>query len=298
MATHVNHFGDLPARLNALKILLAGEMLTPLLRKEINHAADLHAAAIEQPDLDDLDTRAQLATLYQDLTTHWAQLYGNMTQRVYLVNTIASFQRILLSKLIEDYSRVPNQLSPILFAFVLERFGFMENHDSGTRNDGIDYYDELVVLPLKEMMLDHRHVQTIIRAIATSGTESEHRPGQVEHLVHQRNWEELARTIINDRQLVLDFFTHNKPMGTMFDWGVGISAEILNGLDVVQNTYFAELSSPSAFTLTSYATDPSSQGTSALDDAPPHTGPAQESWASLARGVCQNISNRLRGGGS
>lgn len=272
--------------------------MTPLLRKEINHAADLHAAAIDQPDLDDLDTRAKLAALYQDLTTHWAQLYGNMTQRVYVINNIASFQKILLSKFVEDYSRVPCQLSPILFAFVLERFGFMENHDPGTRTDGIDFYGELVVLPLKEMMVDHRYVQTIIRAIATSATEGEHRPGQVEHLVHQRNWQGLARTIINDRQLALDFFTHNKPMSTMFDWGDEISAEILNGLDAVQNTYFAELSSPSAYTLTSYATDLSSKGTPALDDAPPHAGPAQESWASLARGVCQSIADRLQGGGS
>lgn len=286
--SHVPLSLDLPGQLEALKSLLGIEALTPLLRKEINNAIGLHVAVLEDPEKDDLEYRQLVATTFRRLMRHWAELYEDLVHRAALITNIINFQKLLLSKFVEDYSGLPCPLSGALLDFALERNAFVEEHfNGGDRREGpIDFYNMMVVLPLREMMLDRRHVQSILRTIATS----EGHPGQVKQLVDQRDWQGLASTIIKDRQLALDFFTHIRPMSVTFMPTAGFSAEVLRGLDKVQNMYFAALSSPSVFTLTSHAKQLSGIDLSIA-------GPAQSSWTGFAKSLYQSILKGLHGRG-
>ena len=93
---------DIEFRINNFEILLA-EQLTPLLRKEINHAIELHREALDNPNpyLKDLDA------LYDQFKKHWTKVYGDPISKAILSKDIILFYRFLVGKLLEDYTNEP-----------------------------------------------------------------------------------------------------------------------------------------------------------------------------------------------
>jgi hypothetical protein len=72
------------------------EHLTPLLRKQINHAIKLHHEAFKHPD-----------PYLKDLDALYDQFKGDSISRVFLLQDIILFHQFRVGKLLEDYTDEP-----------------------------------------------------------------------------------------------------------------------------------------------------------------------------------------------
>lgn len=292
MSTDFDPFTEVAGRVSMLKVLLEKETLTPLLRKEMDHAIRLHMAAIENQDIDDLDYRNMLSTTYEDLIEHWSETHGNLVSRSHLLYNVDNFRIVLSAKFLEDYQQSPCLLNKSLRYWIAERAGVIQDYHSATEHDSDDrasersiLYRGVVVKPCKEMMIDHRYVETKICVIA-----ADDRPeGQIKHLIAQRDWQCLASTLISDRQLALDLFTHNK----LAMWYDGLGNEIVGCIDDVQHKYFAELSSPSSFELTTHAKGLTAMNPPTLSNPPRATISATTPWKGRAMGFYHAVAGGL-----
>jgi len=139
MSAHVDLFGDLLSRVGMMKMLLETENLTPLLRQEMNYVVKLYAAAIEDPDIDDLDHRELVATNFESLMAHWNATYGNMAYRATLLTDMKYYQMILISKFLDDYTHHDSESTTMKkdkVGWIIERACIVDEHYAVTENEG------------------------------------------------------------------------------------------------------------------------------------------------------------------
>jgi hypothetical protein len=208
-----NIMGDIrraiEGRISHLEILLA-EYLTPLLRKQIYHAIELHREALSHPDpyIDDLDA------LYDQLKEHWTRVYGDPISRACLLQDIIMFHRFLIAKLLEDYTNEPYTVNK----WVLDQAKCIIEQDSHARaKDGSSVgteYPVHVIYPLEEMMLSRDYVENKLRAVASE----QRRPGgDIQPLIDRCDWLNLAMALTNDHDLALKLVVEQPFNTNMFD---------------------------------------------------------------------------------
>jgi len=222
LLTRIFHFGYL-LQLNP----------TPLLLEELHRAIILHLNAYDSADVNPLIP--DLNTSHSRIEEHWARLYSDMLTRASLQWDMDMFEQFLSSKLLEDYSNQPFK--------VLGRM--LKLAECTTKQD--KEYQDHVVLPLEESMLDREYVENKLRAVAAR----KGRPGNdIQQLIDACDWPRLAEALTNDRDIILRLARRSA-------CSKETSKRILAGIDRVQNKHFASLSSSSEFTLAPAGHQPS-----------------------------------------
>jgi hypothetical protein len=170
------------------------------------------------------------------------------------------FQRFLSSKLLEDYTKEPYTVNT--YMLTKARCVSEQNDRSLTvpraKDDNIsdEIYQNYVVFPLEEMMLNRNHVENKLRtAFARQG-----QPGSdIQPLIDRCDWAKLAAVLTSDRELVAKL---KEPMPIP-----ELCERILQGINQVQAKYFTELKSPSTFTISTHAREMSAkQTTTSIDE--------------------------------
>jgi hypothetical protein len=220
------------SRINNFEILLP-EHLTPLLRKQINHAIELHRDALNNPDpyLKDLDA------LYDQFNEHWTKVYGDTNSRAFLLRDIILFHRFLVGKLLEDYTNEPCTINE----WVLDQAKCMIEQEGHTgAKDGSNVgtaYSVHVIYPLEEMMLSRDYVENKLRAVAAG----QGRQGSdIQLLINKCDWSNLATALTDDRDLAHKLFLEQPFNTNIFD--ANAYKRILRGIDEIEGKYFAKLS--------------------------------------------------------
>ena len=228
--------------------LLKGE-LTPLLRYEIEKAYNNHLS-VRQLSLAEIaqhvnDPKSQR----ESIESHWNRIFQNMYTKAYVFLELEFFEHFLSDKLREDYINEPCQVSGRILDFARikgnsdDRKLAAHRLTSGKEEELDKVYQEVVVFAVKELMLDLAHVERKLSA----ALERAGKPGSdIQALVDKCRWADLAIVLVEDQKLSPHVNPSNGyPTFTKF--------MVKRGIDQVQRTYFKELISPSAFTLSAHS---------------------------------------------
>jgi hypothetical protein len=226
-------------RIHYFQVLLL-ERLTPHLRDQVHRAITLHSEALDdQPNvnqyLHDLDTS------YQQFTEHWTKVYDHPISRARLMQNIALFQQFLAAELLQAYTKERYTVN----AWTFEQATIVEQRDSAAR-----IYHTNVVLPLEEMMLNRDHVETKLRAAAARRG---HQGTEIQRLIDQCDWVNLAAILTNDQDLALKLFGA-PPLDPKY-YNADTRTRVLQGINKKKSEYFTELTTPSTFTISTRARD-------------------------------------------
>lgn len=228
-------------RINNLNSLLL-EHLTPLLRKQIEHAVELHRAALERPNpyLEDLDV------LYDQLQKHWTKVYGNLVSKASLSQDIIMLHQFLVGKLLEDYTNQPYKIGK----WVIDLAKCINEYHTGAR-DGSNMdiaYSVHFIYPLEEMMLSVDYIANKFRALAARlGCQG----SDIQPLIDNEDWPNLAAALTNDRDLAEKLFQQQPFNTNAFDKST--YCKVLKGMDKIKDRYFERLMYQSAFTVSPHA---------------------------------------------
>lgn len=213
---------------------------TPLLQEEFHCAIILHVQAVESPDISSFIP--DLDAIHAQIEEHWARVYGNISTTASLLWDINVYEQFLQSKLLEDYANEPFEVIGRTLRLAectakQDTRRFAEPMGDNTSSD--KEYQDHVVFPLEESILDRGHVENKLRAVAAR----QGRPGSdIQPLIDACDWAKLAAVLMNDRDIIVKLTQRSACPAE-------ISKKILAGMNRVQNKYFASLSSPSTFTL-------------------------------------------------
>lgn len=113
-------------------------------------------------------------------------------------------------------------------------------------------YQETVIKTVEKLMLDLEHVEN--RLIATAQRagvpDGQGTPANIHHAIKQCDWPNVAESLVRHRELALaslraDQELSTKPKSFRGDAGT----QVLRGINDIRTKYFADLSSPTDFTL-------------------------------------------------
>lgn len=239
------------------------DRLTPLQKKEIQHAIQVSSEALKRPDFaTDVQLVASLDDLDNQVTEHWYRLFQNPFERINLVTSMIHYEALYTVMLLQDY--IPENPSPIgmplPFEWFIDRARTIQQHrkrQSGQDDNDDDGfkkrdYEDTVLLPLKEMTLDVTHAENRLCGIATARLAGAKITGvYVSRLILRCDWQKLAETLLYDRQLARDLCRH-EPMNPDLR-RKDILPNIQRKMDELEHTYFTQLSSPHDFTISKYA---------------------------------------------
>ena len=181
--------------------------------------------------------------------------------RAYLVQNMLMFQLFLRSKLLEDYAKEPHTVDSYILTKA-ERVSKQDNRSlavPGAKDDSDSdkRYQDYIVFPLEELMLNRDHVENKLRAaFARQG-----QPGSnIQPLINRCDWESLAAALTNNRELAAKLLQGPTPIIDSYE-------RILQGINQVQAKYFTGLTSPSTFTISIHAKEMSArQATNSIDE--------------------------------
>lgn len=233
--------------------LLLLEYQTPLFQNELLDAIKLHEEAIQRPDPTPaerervLDQLGLLDNMDDRLRKHWKELQKDMSSRTILLASIADYQRLLGAWLMLDYS---GKHAGKCYEWASGLVKVIDDVGSGVGRIGEDFrrYQELVVRPLKEMMLSQQRVERRLRAGSTG---SNHPAGGIHRLIDQCDWPNLAVAVVDDRQLAVTLFGAKQLNKDI--WSAQFGRSVLQKIDDTRDKYFAEMSTPTNYTLSKRA---------------------------------------------
>ncbi|KAI9841304.1 MAG: hypothetical protein M1837_000790 [Sclerophora amabilis] len=224
--------------------------LTPLLRHEMKTALDNHLHAIYQPP-SEINNQIMdgLQTQRRSIEAHWNRTNKDMKKFGDMFREMRVIEFFLQDKLSEDYVdasyAVPERVLDLArIKGDAEDRKLAASRLTGGNEDELDkLYQEVVVSPVEELMLDLGYVELRMRAALARGG----KPGSdIQPLVDSCNWADLATILVEDRK-----YSPRAVAGslqpTLANWIV------LHRLNDVQKTYFTELSSEGAFTINAHA---------------------------------------------
>ena len=172
-----------------------------------------------------------------------------MKVKAYTFRELDTFEPYLSNRLRKDHINEPLE-GPERSLNLARIKGISKDRAVAARNlldtndkDLDDYYREVVVFAVEEVMIDVVHVERKLRgALAKGGN-----PGRdLQVLVDECKWADLAAFLVGDRTLAAKILARNgHPAFT--HW------MIMRGIDQVQNTYFKEITNRSAFTINARA---------------------------------------------
>ncbi|KAH9884457.1 hypothetical protein F4778DRAFT_560469 [Xylariomycetidae sp. FL2044] len=282
-------------RVRALKLLLL-ERLTPLLRKEIQHAIAFHSEVTKSVDVDKSLQDADI--LYNRITSRWTKTHISLPSRALLVKDMILFQNFLADKLLEDYAMESlTKDSFITTPWVSSQAAIVERHATAQGDSNVDpNYHLRIVLPLEELMLDQNHVESKLLSTARS-------PGShIQRLIDAEDWSALAVSLRNDRDLTTDLFKEDP--WDMFKNGTK-QEKIIRGINRIQNQYSMKMLHSHAPPHTHHrAAEGSTSSTRTLNTAaqPFGTSPCEQLFNLALPATCtipysdMNISRAMVGG--
>ena len=227
--------------------LLKGE-LTPLLRSEIEKAYNNHLS-VRQLSLAEITHHVHdLKSQQKSIENHWNQIFQNMITKAYIFLELEFFEHFLSDKLCEDYINEPLYIAERILDFARikgssdDRKLAAHKLTKGREEELDNLYQKIVVFAVKELTLDLAHVERKLSA----ALERNGKPGSdIQALIDQCRWADLATVLVEDQKLSLKVNPGSYQTFTKF--------MIKHGIDQVRRTYFKELISPSAFTLSTHA---------------------------------------------
>lgn len=268
---------ELRVRVVGYELLLL-EYQTPLFRNELLDAIKLHEEAIHRPDPTPAERERvadQLGVLDKmdgRLHKHWKELQKSMSSRTALLANIANYQRYLGAFLMIEYT---GRAIVKHHDWASDHVKTIDDVGSGVGNIDQDFrlYQQTFVRPLKEMMLSHDHVERRLRA-ASAG--SRHPEGEIHRLIDQCDWPNLAAAVVNDRELAVTLFGAKQVNKEI--WSPQFRRSVLQHIEGIRDKYFAELSTPTKYTLSKRARDLSAKKAAR---AARHSSPSPRSLASV-----------------
>lgn len=234
--------------------LLLLEYQTPLFRNELLDAIKLHEEAVQRPDPTPaerervLDQLGVLNNMDDRLRGHWKELQKSMGSRTLLLTNIAHYQRSSGAWLMVDYTGKPAGRLYDWASGLVELIDNVSSSGVGSIDEDFKQYQRTFVRPLKEMMLNHDHIETRLRAAATGST---HPAGEIFRLIDQCDWTNLAAAVVNDRKLAVTLFGAKQLNNGC--WSLQFGKLVLQKIDRIGGKYFTELSTPSRYTLSKRA---------------------------------------------
>lgn len=292
---------DLSVRITSYKLLLL-DYETPLFHNELLDAIKLHEEALQRPEPTPAERRRvvdQLGVLDKmndRLDKHWRELQKSMDARVTLLANIATYQRYLGLLLLLDYiGKHAGEYQD--WAATLVRH--IDNVTSGIGSVDEDFklYQQTIVCPIREMMLDREHVERRLRAAARGPA---HPAGEVHRMIDECDWPNLAVALVNDRELAATLFGA-KQLNEGF-WKPQTGKLALEKIDSMRDKYFTELSTPTKYTLSRRARDLSLKKAARAarhSTSPPPLSPLSDRHAedlsavAAAKGVCNKVFSGL-----
>lgn len=265
--------------------------LTPLQRHEIQKARHDHLVILDQSSSEINTCIDDLKRQQKAIEAHWNRLFQNMKVKAYTFLELDTFEQFLSKRLREDYINESFEVPERILNLARIKGG-PEDRKIAARNllerneENIDdYYREVVVFVIEELMVDLAHVERKMWNILARGG----KPGSdIQVLVNNCNWADLTVVLVGDRELAAkisarkghSFFTH---------W------MIMRGIDQVQRTYFEELINASTFTINARARALSAQ----YSQGSSHTGTGiaieQDQQSLLTKSLDQGITTRIFG---
>lgn len=312
-------------RILCLRLQLT-QTLTPLLRKETKLVMDVHSAALEEHDLAaEKDLLRNLTRIHDQLIDHWCKVYKHPLYHSFLLTDMIQFQTELTGMLLHDY--LGESYSPTTWLFnrvealrqknaAVERKSpdhLTQTPDSdgseadasggseadGDSNDWRGSYHDGVVFPLEEMTLNVAHAEERLLFVGSEQQEGLSGAGYVTELIRRTDWKKLAETLLNDRELagqlsllpMIDSCLDDKK-----------SRKVLDGIKKIEHKYFADLSSPTTYTISKHAMDlsatyPSSSCGRASFPLVGPGSPTDVSRKNRARNVFSAIAGGVKGRG-
>ncbi|KAL1871102.1 hypothetical protein Daus18300_004847 [Diaporthe australafricana] len=236
----------LTVRIGCLETQLK-DRLTPLLRREMRNIIQTHSDALKLPSFaEHIDLLESLDNLHEQFVEHWEKLHKDYASYTMLILNLVQLELFLTASLSHDYLRVPSRPDE----WALEAAPLITAHREGKTDENDRKYYEDVVLPLQEMGVNVSHVENKT-CLAADGKQTKRPDGYVMYLVQAREWEKLAETLLNDRQLAIDFFDHHS-LGSG-SYNVDTCRRVHARIDKLEHIYFESLSSPTDFKLSRHA---------------------------------------------
>lgn len=271
------------------------DCMTPSLKKELHSAIDVHSEVLQlpQPKAGDIHRVSERLTELDDLDNHlmehWAKVHRDLVSRSSLLVNMALFQIFVAEKLLEDYTGKAYSASP----WVLSQASLVEQQATSQQQDDDkeSAYQTYIVLPVQEILLDPKHVGEKLKAAATP---HKHPGGDIQHLIDECDWPSLAESLIKDRELAVELFQQSP-----FDpeaFGSNTSKKILRRIDDITAKYFAELLTPSNYTLNNHAIQkPARRGSGTKHPTSPNIMPHGEepNLVGGARSLFDKLTNGL-----
>lgn len=277
--------------------LLQLDYTTPLFRSELLYAMKLHQEVLDRPDPTVAEQHHVIKQLVEldktdsNITDHWQELHKSVNFRSALFATILGYQEYLTAQLLHEYAGfpIPDSLTEGWHQWLADRGKEIEKHDNAAVDEGERerrIYRQTIVVPLKEMMLNQKHVEEKIKTATVS------RAGYAQHLVDARDWPKLANMLVNDRELALTMFDQKPLYENVFNDAK--RKLVLRKLDEIQHKYFEELTDSNTYAISKYAKEVTS-GT--LPNAITAKDSRDASALAAAKGIYNKVVARFGFGG-
>lgn len=292
-------------------LLLGACRLTPLQRKQIQHAIEMSTKALQQPDFPvrdsptDVHLAKYLDALNEQILEHWSEVFKTLFDHIDLVGSMTLYQLLFTSLLLDEYQYMDKQVSlGVTDAWLDTTAGQIQQHRAAIetgdrhddRNDDLDNYKRDVANPMQELTIDVTHAEDRILKAATGTRHPGHDLPYIDSWVYQLvqgcKWQELAHLLIHDRQLSIDLLSHEavteEPSGQNL---TEVFPRLLQHIDDVQDTYFTTLSSVKDFKISQHAADLSSNPSSTRSSptAPPRVQKIEKHTSAIANSIKNSL---------
>lgn len=293
------------------------QRLTPLFRQIVLQASEYHQAAIALPHIHQ-DLADGLNRFHNELEHHWFRIHVNFEQHALLLRQVTIYQEILASQLLSDYAGVPTtpeeweKHASVIREHRISTAADVDAHEedednnvgrvAGRKEDS--EYHKFVFRPLEELMLDVEHVEDVMLAATDAAAQEGGQGSRIGHFIEQCDWAGLAKNLWKDRALLVDLCRlaveqdQDNLSHDLVSLNRDTAMQIMRGLNQVKNKYFADLSSPTTFTLSKYATEfslPTGTGRSAAaeTESGPWTGHEKKSLWHRVKDIADSIRGFL-----
>ncbi|KAL1880026.1 hypothetical protein Daus18300_001389 [Diaporthe australafricana] len=277
---------------------LGFESLTPLLKHLLQQSSDFHSKALKLPVIHK-HLLTELNTFHGMVEEHWAKLHNSLSRHAQLMAHICLFMEVLSSQLIRDYSDEPEDADTTVGTHTKLIQQHRESARDGDGSHSDQSYQDFVVTPIEELLLDREHVEHRLMVAETCKKPKGDAPATAHYFIKRCDWPSLASILARDRELsfaTLEAGNQSSIMLGIFPKDDAIKA--VQGISDIRDKYFTDLASPTNFTLSKYAkkqSPPSSADqTSATGSRTvgKYLKPDKSAWAS-ARSIADSIKGHL-----
>jgi len=210
--------------------LLQGNV-TPLLQSQLQHAVVAHREVLDHPLSSVDEDLTNLDKLYFEIKSHWKRIYTDMHAAASLFRAMRQLRQFLRSKLLEDYC---NERYTV-HGLILKLAQLKENAEGCHGKEPDALYQDCVILPLEELMLDRAHVEGKMRTALLREGE----PGSdIQPLINKGDWTSLASILVKDRELARKVFPENDQT----------TQKLMKGIARIADEYYSQLIDASQFT--------------------------------------------------